>query len=118
VRQTVVIADQITMKFDRLFNAAASFPVIFAESSLNSELTFYQITPRLPSIVHLVTNAEPLIDALEILATEIFIRFSALTPSCRFNLIEPDSFVTQRHQRIYLCGLARRQVACQQGHQQ
>jgi hypothetical protein len=30
VRQTIVITDQVTMKFDRLLNAAASFPVIFA----------------------------------------------------------------------------------------
>jgi hypothetical protein len=61
VRQAVVIADQVTMKLDRLFNAAASFPVIFAESGLNSELAFYQITPRLPFFIHLVMNAEPLI---------------------------------------------------------
>src|SRR5262245_21862312 len=71
MRQTVVIADQVTMKFNRLFNAAASFPVIFTESSLNSELAFYQIAPRLPFLIHLVTSAEPLIDALEIVAIEL-----------------------------------------------
>ena len=38
VRQSVVIADQVAMKFNRLLNATASFPVKFAESSLNAEL--------------------------------------------------------------------------------
>lgn len=71
MRQPIVIADQVTMKFDRLFNAATSFPVIFAKSSLNSKLTLDQILPGMPFVVHVVTNAEPLIDALEIVADEL-----------------------------------------------
>src|SRR5262249_48332172 len=32
VRQSLVIADQVTMKFNRPLNATASFPVVFAKS--------------------------------------------------------------------------------------
>ena len=49
-------------------------------------------------------------------AAEIFIRFSALILNCRFNLIERDSFVPQRHQWVYLCCSPRRHEAGQQGH--
>src|SRR5262245_52977927 len=59
VRQAIVIADQVLMKFDRLLNATASFPVIFAESSLNSELRLDQILPGMPLVVHVVMNAKP-----------------------------------------------------------
>jgi hypothetical protein len=61
VRQSVVVADQVAMKFDRLFNTTASFPVIFAESSLNPELALDQILPGVSLLVHVMANAEPLI---------------------------------------------------------
>src|SRR5262245_35353765 len=43
----------------------------FAKSSLNSELRFNQITPRLSFLIQDVTNAEPFIDALEIVTGEL-----------------------------------------------
>src|SRR5262245_43190486 len=38
VRQSIMIADEFAMKFDRLLDAAASFPTILAEPGLNAEL--------------------------------------------------------------------------------
>jgi hypothetical protein len=38
VRQAVVIADQVAMKFDCGLDALASFPMIFADPGLNAEL--------------------------------------------------------------------------------
>jgi hypothetical protein len=43
----------------------------FAESSLNSELTFYQIQPRPPFVVHVMMDAKPFIDAYPIVAPEL-----------------------------------------------
>src|SRR5215475_729275 len=71
VRQPVVIADQFAMKLNRVLNRFAALPVIFAKSSLNSELRFNQITPRLSFLIQDVTNAESFIDALEIVTGEL-----------------------------------------------
>jgi hypothetical protein len=51
VRQPVVVSDQVTMKFNRLLNCLTSLPVILAESSLNSELAFYQILPGMALLI-------------------------------------------------------------------
>src|SRR5262245_64037567 len=71
VGHPVVITDQYAMKFNRLLNAAASLPMVFAEPSLNSEMTFYQIQPRPPFFIHIVTNAEPFVDAYPIAIYEL-----------------------------------------------
>ena len=81
VRQAIVISDQVTMKFDGLLNAAASFPVVFAESSLNSKLAFYQILPRMAFLVHVMANAEALIcDLKQNMASGGSKRWRALYP--------------------------------------
>ena len=69
--QSIVIANQFAMKFNCLLNAAASLLVVFAEPSLNSELAFYQILPRPSFFIHLVTDAEPLVNAYPIAIGEL-----------------------------------------------
>jgi hypothetical protein len=41
VRQAIVIADQVTMKFNRSLDTLASFPMIFADPGLNTEPTLF-----------------------------------------------------------------------------
>jgi hypothetical protein len=57
VRQTIVIADQVTMKFNRLLDATASFPTILSEPGLNAELALDQVLPGMAFVIHLVTYA-------------------------------------------------------------
>src|SRR6266542_3426050 len=56
-----MIADQFTMKLNRLLNVTALLPVILSEPGLNSELRFDKVTPRLAFFIKLVVNAESLI---------------------------------------------------------
>ena len=61
VRQAVVIADQVAMKFERGLDALASFPMIFADPGLNAELALDQVLPGVAFFIEVVVNAEPLI---------------------------------------------------------
>src|SRR5262249_8897813 len=71
VRQTGVIADQVTVKLDRGLDALASFPIIFAHPGLNTEMALDQILPGVALLVHVMANAQPLIDAREIVTDEL-----------------------------------------------
>jgi hypothetical protein len=44
VRQAIVIADQVTMKFNRSLDTLASFPMIFADPGLNTEPTLLSLS--------------------------------------------------------------------------
>ena len=66
-----MIADQFAMKFNRLLDAAASFPTILAEPGLNAELALDQILPGMALVIHLVTYAQSLIGADPIVISEL-----------------------------------------------
>src|SRR5215475_14957198 len=71
MRQAVVVADQLTVKFLGGFNGLTPLPLIFAEPGFDPEITLDQVLPRMPFGIHVMMDAEPLIDAREIVADEL-----------------------------------------------
>ena len=71
MRQAVVVADQLTVKFLGGFNGLTPLPLIFAEPGFDPEITLDQVLPRMPFGVHVMTDAEPFIDADPIVISEL-----------------------------------------------
>src|SRR5262245_19505091 len=103
VRQAIMIADQFAMKFDRLFDGAASFSTILAEPGLNAELAPDQILPGMAFVIHLVTYAQSLIGSDPIVISELtavigddFLPQSPLQERLKVNVQEHTGFLIRR----------------------
>ena len=58
------------MELNGFINTTASFPMILTHASLNAELTFDQVLPRMPFLVHLMVDEKSAVDSLESVAIE------------------------------------------------
>jgi hypothetical protein len=71
MRQPVVVADLLTVKFLGFFNRFTPLPLIFAEPGFDPEITLDQVLPRMPFGIHVMMDAEPFIDADPIVISEL-----------------------------------------------
>src|SRR5262245_43208891 len=71
MRQAVVVADELAMKFLSSFNRFTSLPSIFAKSGFDPEITLDQILPGAPFGIHFMMDAETLIDTRPIVIIEL-----------------------------------------------
>jgi hypothetical protein len=71
MRQPVVVADQLAVKFLGFFNRFTPLPLIFAEPGFDPEITLDQVLPRMPFGIHLMKDAESFIDTDPIVISEL-----------------------------------------------